>query len=90
MHTALFSTSLIGDSLPVRALIRSAQLADTAAFKRCLDDPASTERAAVQADLNRVPTLKIHGTPGVQIGDRSTTGGMPLEELLDRLRANRG
>jgi len=89
MHTTLFATPLIGDSLPVNTLIRSTQLRDTAAFKRCLDDPASVERAAVQADLSRVPTLRILGTPGVQIGDRIATGGMPLEELLARLRANR-
>jgi len=90
MHTTLFTTSLVGDSLPMSSLMRSTQLSDTAAFKRCLDDPASAERAAVQADMSRVPTLKIRGTPGVQIGDRITTGGMPLEELLARLRAQRG
>jgi protein-disulfide isomerase len=88
MHTTLFATSLIGDSLPVRTLMRSSQLSDTAAFKQCLDDPASAERAAVQTDLSRIPTLRIRGTPGVQIGDRITTGGIPLEELLARLRAN--
>ena len=88
MHAALFAAHLHGDSLPVAALMRAGGIPDTVAFKRCVTDSASAARSAVVADLARVPTLHLRGTPGVQIGDRIETGGMSAPELIQRLRTS--
>lgn len=89
MHEALFAARVHGDSLPVSLLMTTSRISDTLSFKHCISDATSTARAAVQADMARVPSLHLRGTPGVQIGDRIATGGMPAAELTLRLREAR-
>lgn len=87
MHTALFATQLVGDSLPVKALISGGQIPDVGTFRRCLADSTMAATASVRTDMVRAQTLNLRGTPGVQIGDHVGTGGMPASELISRLRA---
>jgi len=89
MHRALFAAQLHGDSLPVAALASASAIPDTSAFRRCLADSTSAVVADVRADVSRAHTLHLRGTPGVQVGDRVATGGMPADELLPRLREAR-
>lgn len=89
MHEALFAAHVHGDSLPVSSLMTTSGIRDTLSFRHCISDSTSTARAAVQADMAREPTLHLRGTPGVQIGDRIATGGMPAAELTLRLREAR-
>lgn len=89
MHTALFARQLVGDSLPITSLVAESGIPDTAEFRRCFTDTTSVAVAAVRLDLARAQTLHLHGTPGVQIGDRVATGGMPAAELISRLHESR-
>ena len=89
MNGALFTTPLVGDSLPIATLLSSSRMPDTATFQHCFTDSSSRATAAVRLDLARAETLNLRGTPGVQIGDRVATGGMLSAELVRRLRSTR-
>src|SRR5205823_1486768 len=64
MHEALFAARVHGDSLPVSSLMMVSGIRDTLGFRHCISDSTSAATAAVQADLARVPTLHLRGTPG--------------------------
>jgi protein-disulfide isomerase len=89
MHTTLFATQLVGDSLPITSLVSASQIPDTSAFRRCLTDSTAQATVAVRTDMARAQTLNLRGTPGLQIGDHVGTGGMLAPELMSRLRATR-
>jgi len=89
MHTTLFATELIGDSLPVTSLISHSQIPNQSTFRRCLVDSTMAATVAVRTDMARASTLNLRGTPGVQIGDHIATGGMLAPELITALRATR-
>jgi protein-disulfide isomerase len=86
MHEALFAAHVHGDSLPISSLITTSGIRDIKRFRHCITDSTSAARFAVNADMARVPTLHLRGTPGVQIGDRISTGGLAAVELAARLR----
>lgn len=88
MHRALLALPLDGDgdSLPVDSLIARSEITDPAAFRRCMADSTSAVSAAVRSDIDWARELNLRGTPGVQIGDRVSTGGMRADEVLRRLR----
>lgn len=86
MHHALFEAQLDGTSLPIALLVAQSGIPDARAFDACTTDPESPAVQAVEADLARVRTLNVNGTPAVQIGDRISTGGFSAADLLGRLR----
>lgn len=52
---------------------------DTARFRRCESDPATTR--PVQMDLTAAANLGITGTPAFLIGDQLVEGAIPLDTL---------
>jgi len=87
MHNALFAAELRGDSLPLDSLIVASHVQDAPALRRCISDPESPARARVQLDIHRALALNLRATPGVQIGNRLSTGAVQADELIRRLRA---
>ena len=86
IHRALLADPLNGESLPLSSLIAESDVPDSTSFRACMSDPTSVARGAVHADLARIRTLNVRGTPALQIGDRITTGGLTAGELVERLR----
>lgn len=86
MHRALFGNPLNGESLPLASLIAESDVPDAISFRACMSDANSAARGAVNADLARIRTLNVRGTPALQIGDRIATGGLTAEMLVERLR----
>jgi protein-disulfide isomerase len=86
MHRALFGSPLNGESLPLSSLIAESDIPDATSFSICMSQPDSAARGAVNADLARIRTLNVRGTPALQIGDRIATGGLRAAELVERLR----
>ncbi|MDE2764660.1 MAG: thioredoxin domain-containing protein [Gemmatimonadota bacterium] len=86
IHRALLASPLNGESLPLSSLMAQSNMPDSTSFRACMSDPTSVARGAVRADLARIRTLNVHGTPALQIGDRIATGGLPAGKLVERLR----
>lgn len=89
MTQALFMTPLTGEKLPIASLIANSHILNPALLRSCIADSNAAAVAAVKADLVHVSSLNLRGTPGLQIGDRVSTGGLPASELLHRLRSAR-
>jgi protein-disulfide isomerase len=85
MHMALFQRNLVGDSLPTESLIQAANIPNAALFRACLSDSSGPAAKAVRLDMARGQTLRLGGTPGVQIGDHLATGAMFTTELVSAL-----
>lgn len=86
MHRALFQRDLVGDSLPTESLIQAANVPNAALFRTCLSDSSGTAQKAVRLDMARGQTLRLGGTPGVQIGDHLATGAIFTTALVSALR----
>ena len=87
IHRALFARPLSGESLPLSSLMAEGDIPDATSFRACMSDPTSVAREGVRADLARIRTLSVRGTPALQIGDRIATGGITAAELVERVRA---
>lgn len=83
MHAALFSTTLVGDTLPIDSLLARSQISRPQAFRACLRD--STTIRTVEVDMARSKALQLRGTPALQVGDRIGIGGLLADDLLQLL-----
>lgn len=87
MHRYLFATALDSTREWTRGAISAAGIGDSVAFAKCLTAESTIKR--IKMDQAIAHRIGANGTPALIIKGRLQVGGMPLEELQERLFKSR-